>query len=498
MVLALVMRVLWLDLRPPHFDEGINGWFVDQMWNQGFYRYDPTNYHGPLYFYLLQLSELLLGRGIVTFRLITALIATAIVAVVVLHRRWFGDAALWAGLVLAVSPGMAFYGRYAIHESLLVLSQAAFLYGFIRWRLEGGRLAVGAMAAGIVGSVATKETFFIFLGTWFIALTLVWVLERSPLGFALASPEAQTGGRTKVSNRFLLATFVISVLILLTLFSGFFMNPSGVVDMINSIAPWIRTGTGELSGHDKPFYYWLELLWRYEWPLLLAVFAWPLLIWHGSRWAWRLAATGFGVFLAYSLIPYKTPWLIVGILFPLAFVFGFLMDLARTRLTLSWRRAAWVVGGGLLLVSLGSSLRLNVSHYADFQEPYVYVHTSTDVSRLMENLESLVQLRPHERNMSIMIFAPDIWPLPWLLEPYPGLSYFSITNNMQVQADVMLVEHDDADSIERAIDAPYARQALKVRDAQETRWVYYRMETFAPVLPASVDVVQPPGGVPTP
>ena len=32
---ALILRVLWLGMKPPHFDEGVNGWFVDQMTKQG-------------------------------------------------------------------------------------------------------------------------------------------------------------------------------------------------------------------------------------------------------------------------------------------------------------------------------------------------------------------------------------------------------------------------------------------------------------------------------
>ena len=51
--LAAFLRLLLLGIKPPHFDEGINGWFVDQMTKNGFYRYDPTNYHGPLHFYIL-------------------------------------------------------------------------------------------------------------------------------------------------------------------------------------------------------------------------------------------------------------------------------------------------------------------------------------------------------------------------------------------------------------------------------------------------------------
>src|SRR5690349_3679716 len=62
--LGAFLRVLLLGIKPPHFDEGINGWFVDQMTKNGFYRYDPTNYHGPLHFYILFISQTLFGRNL--------------------------------------------------------------------------------------------------------------------------------------------------------------------------------------------------------------------------------------------------------------------------------------------------------------------------------------------------------------------------------------------------------------------------------------------------
>ena len=55
LALAAFLRFFLLGIKPPHFDEGINGWFVDQVMKNGFYRYDPTNYHGPLHFYVLLL-----------------------------------------------------------------------------------------------------------------------------------------------------------------------------------------------------------------------------------------------------------------------------------------------------------------------------------------------------------------------------------------------------------------------------------------------------------
>jgi len=69
LLLAAIVRVAFLDIKPPHFDEGINGWFCDQMAKNGFYAYDPTNYHGPLHFYVLFVSLQLFGRSLWALRL---------------------------------------------------------------------------------------------------------------------------------------------------------------------------------------------------------------------------------------------------------------------------------------------------------------------------------------------------------------------------------------------------------------------------------------------
>src|ERR1700761_7950524 len=79
LLVALVFRLLWLGMKPPHFDEGVNGWFIDQMTIHGFYHYDPTNFHGPLHFYILFLAQTLLGRHIWALRLPLVLASTAAV-----------------------------------------------------------------------------------------------------------------------------------------------------------------------------------------------------------------------------------------------------------------------------------------------------------------------------------------------------------------------------------------------------------------------------------
>src|SRR5438046_319859 len=109
--LAFALRVMWLDLKPAHFDEGVNGWFVDAMTRQGYFAYDPTNFHGPLHFYVLFVSQTLFGRSIWALRMPLVLVSTGCVAMMFAFRPWFGARACQlAALAMAVSPGFIFYG----------------------------------------------------------------------------------------------------------------------------------------------------------------------------------------------------------------------------------------------------------------------------------------------------------------------------------------------------------------------------------------------------
>ncbi|MEO6785433.1 MAG: hypothetical protein ABI318_04805, partial [Chthoniobacteraceae bacterium] len=86
--LAFALRVAALDLRPAHFDEGVNGAFADGMRTEGCYRYDPANFHGPLHFYALFASQQLFGRSLWSLRMPTVLIGTATIALMLAFCRF--------------------------------------------------------------------------------------------------------------------------------------------------------------------------------------------------------------------------------------------------------------------------------------------------------------------------------------------------------------------------------------------------------------------------
>src|SRR4030095_13078844 len=94
LLLAAVLRLWAFSLKPAHFDEGVNGYFVDQITKNGFYHYDPTNFHGPLHFYILFVMQTLFGREIWALRLPLAVAGVGCVALLLFaFRRHFSTTA---------------------------------------------------------------------------------------------------------------------------------------------------------------------------------------------------------------------------------------------------------------------------------------------------------------------------------------------------------------------------------------------------------------------
>src|SRR2546430_6791892 len=182
--IAAFLRFIVLGIKPPHFDEGINGWFVDQVMKNGFYRYDPTNYHGPLHFYVLLLFQSLLGRNVWALRLPVVLVSIGCVWLALKFEPLVGrNVSRIAALAMAVSPAFVFFGRYAIHEVWLQFFSTMFILGLLGlWKL--GRVNYLWYAGmGLTGMILTKETYAIHVACAVLAIPVLAVsnaLSRVP------------------------------------------------------------------------------------------------------------------------------------------------------------------------------------------------------------------------------------------------------------------------------------------------------------------------------
>ena len=471
--LAFALRVAWLDVKTAHIDEGVNGWFVDGMTRQGYYAYDPTNFHGPLHYYLLFVSQTLFGRSLWALRMPLVLVSTGCVGLVFAFRRQLGGAACGlAALAMAVSPACVFYGRYAIHESEFVFFLMLATWGLAGLCLEGGRGPLWAAGLGLTGAVLTKETYVVHFAAMALAAGCGW--------WSAGRPRFRV---QRWSGRDLAAVIGVCFALIVFFYSGGFLHWESLPGLWLTFAPWLATGMGGASGHEKDWWYWLQLLGRYEWPALIGLLAALWLAWRARHPLVRaLAIMSLATLAVYSAIAYKTPWCVLALMWPLHLLFG----VAVVRMARAWDR--WLAGFvalPALAASVLLTLDLNFRKPTDENEPYVYVQTLPDIGKVLDPLRTLVARDPMQRHLLGHVVMADIHPLPWLLGDFTHVKFPMFDALPEtLDAAFLLIDEELAEKIEPRLRAEYFCEPLHLRgQAEGTALLYLRAEIFAEIFP---------------
>ncbi len=475
-LLAAILRLALLAWRPAHFDEGINGWFADGMAGRGCFAYDPTNYHGPLHFYVLFCAQTLLGHSLWVLRLPVALAGVAAVWVALRMAPFLGrTASRMAALFVAVSPAMVYYSRYSIHETWLVLFLLMFYLGIFDLWKRGSRTGLWACACGVCGMLLTKETWILHLAAAGAAWPCLLLWER----FSASTPDPVPDMAPHWTWRDLMAAVAVNLAAFVFFYSGNFENWRGIVDAFGAFAPWYETGLdGEAvgAGHHKPFYFWLKLFCRTEWSALagLAGCAWAL--WPAPRLVRYVAISGGGALLAYSLIAYKTPWCIAPILVPLLLVAGWA---AARILETRWRRAGIAAVGLLTAGGVFESVRISIFACTDPDEPYVYVQTYHDIGRFTGPLLEAARHDARVLHRRGVFQVESYYPLPWMLADFTNIGYYGADNPpTDYEADFLLVDADLAPEVEPRLRGSYHVMDFTLRSGQKPSRAYFNHRVF--------------------
>ncbi len=508
---AFLLRLLWLGEKPPHFDEGVNGWFIDQMTRHTVYRYDPANYHGPFHFYALFLSQTLFGRDIFFFRLPLVLVNLATLWVVLQYARFTGRAvALLAGVAFAVSSGMLFYTRYAIHEAWLVLGLVMTLWGMLDQMSARSRTGLWAIGLGVTLMVLTKETYLIHL----LALLLAWgtlhLFERFTPSAPMLPPRAAEREWNRADLRRVVA---IGGLLILVFYSGFFLDLGALRGLYETFTFWAATGQND---HTKEWPYWLHLMGRHEWPALLGCVYSVRALWPGCNRAVRLIAIyGCGTLVAYTLIRYKTPWCIISLLWPFFFLFGEAIVALAGRRQL-WRKVtAAALAVVILCVSLGDAIRLNFLHPAESEKEYfftpqadaflqklkltapnaeyIYVQTRNDLYDLTRPLEALRGKVPLVEDLSGHILLSSYHPLPWVLGDFTKVGFYEKDDHYPETMDAafLLVDDHRVEEVEASLTQRYFKSPFQLRDGMASGWLYLEHDLFKEYFPGRTPEWEP-------
>jgi uncharacterized protein (TIGR03663 family) len=380
-------------------------------------------------------------------------------------------------------------------------------------------LALASASAALM--FATKETAFITAGVLLIAwgMAELWVRLVARSGWGRArEPKGKKarGGRAAgaadgpdpaplgLAERlggwthalFLLAGSVaIFLFVNIIYYSSFFTNPKGVTDAREALYVWRKTG--ESGFHGYPFYKYFQWLvgggsgkgleidgnaslltqisavvrwlpegslfkeWQFgeEAPLfILATLGALLALWKTRRRFPVFAALwGFGLFAAYSIIKYKTPWLALSWLLPFAISGGYAIDRLYRARGRGWRFVAGWVLGIALAAAAWQSYQINFVHYDDDRYAYVYAHTKRDFHELMAQVEAITARtgNKYEAGVNVAVENQEYWPLPWYVRDYKHIGY---TGHVGETTDaVIIVKVTQVPEVEKLFGSRYQR-----------------------------------------
>jgi uncharacterized protein (TIGR03663 family) len=324
---------------------------------------------------------------------------------------------------------------------------------------------------------ATKETAIITAVVLVIAAVCaeVWeiarrLIRRGDFTFEAFLGEFQGDCRDLApSLNHALAAIIIFIYINIFFYSSIFNNWHGVWDAIKSIALWTgRSG----SEHVKSFWYYIGVLFKLELPLLIgSLLAGVFIALRGTRFWLFAAAWTFGLTLAYSIIGYKTPWLIISFLIPMALLSGYAAQRiydASTLLFLRLLSAAALIT--VLVFNARLALTVNFDKYDDNSNSsgylinqkrslnlipdddgwygYVYAQTDRDTFRLTQAIKNETARLPTGTDTPIYVAAPisEYWPLPWYLRDYPKADFSgklpapAADGTLQIQQPIIIAD----------------------------------------------------------
>lgn len=459
-LIALALRLSFLDLRLLHHDEAIHAWFSYELLTKGTYIYDPM-YHGPLLYYVTAGMFFLLGQSDAVARLLPALFGAAIVPLVyALARLGYLDRrqALVAALFIAISPNLVYFSRFLRHDIFQLFFTVLLLVALLAY-LERKRTAyavLAGLAAG--GGMCLKEDMPLFIVV--IVVFGVYLLWRRDVPFP----------RTWIRDTVIASAVAVGVMALF--YSSMGVHPEVLeTGVIAAYTHW--TAMHNQCRICGPWYFYILLFLLYEVPIfILALFAlvqfadrhdplpgWiarirnrfhrggqpagteyttgpPLPAYRGPGRQWDRKELFFlfcilwfvATLAAYAYLGEKVPWLIIHQLFPAILVSVYMLN---------EKKAVFALAGCAFLVLMTFHVAFTPG---DINEPIVQVQNSEDLRLVMHLIDA---------SDSVVIASENYWPLPWYDrgEKWDRMHFYGKIVDEATIYDVdpdMVITHDQA------------------------------------------------------
>jgi len=446
-----------------HGDEAVNAVKVAELIEGGGYKYDPHEYHGPSLNYFTVIGAWLFGVDSFVdlneqiLRFLPVLFGLLLLFLVCMLRGALGrDALLFSIILIAVSPAMVFYSRYFIHELILVFFTMTFIIGgyfYLKSPKLYWVLLVG-VSLGLMHS--TKETFVISLGS--IGLGLLLLCAQSS-----KSQRLDLLKRVRIPHLFLV--LVTAAVVSMAFFSSFLSNPKGIIDSVATFSTY--TDRAENSIHTHPWYFYFKLLFFYkfsdgpffsEWIVLCLSLIGIVFAFNGDAKIGNpifirfIAFFTISMMAVYSILPYKTPWCLLG------FYYGMLLlsGVGAAQLIRFRNRTVRLIS--IVIIFLGvlhlgqQAYYINYKYFFDSRNPHIYGHTSLDVPKVVEKIKLMAAVDSTDKPPRIQVYCPenDYWPLPWYLRGYQ-VEYGDVVSEKTPPAPIILIQPSMEDALMRKL-----------------------------------------------
>ena len=195
---AIVMRLWDLGARAMHHDESLHALYSWNLYSGQGYLHNPMM-HGPFQFEANAVLFYTFGDSDFTARLLYALVGTALIALPFLLRSRLGSGgALFTAALIAVSPAMLYFSRFARNDILMAAWAMGLVISMWRYMDEGRDRYLYISAALLALALGTKETAYLLiatLGLFLVLLTGIPALARilRPVKIEGVSPAVAVG-----------------------------------------------------------------------------------------------------------------------------------------------------------------------------------------------------------------------------------------------------------------------------------------------------------------
>lgn len=175
LVLALVTRLYALGDRVTSHDETTHAKYSWNLYSGRGFQHDPLM-HGPLLFEVSAFFYFLFGVSDFSARLYAALAGVALVMSPWLLRKWLGRlGALFASVMLLISPAIAYYSRYTRHDIPLLVATALFLWAILKYLDDGRARWLRWMAGAFAFLYVTKENAYMLTAIFGALLAAIFL-----------------------------------------------------------------------------------------------------------------------------------------------------------------------------------------------------------------------------------------------------------------------------------------------------------------------------------